>query len=93
MAEACRSKVRTGKRDLIDPPAGTRFVAAMKLTINGEIKNLEVQTLAELLEQLGLHGMRCATMVNGRIVKRFDRPTARLAPDDQVDIISMVGGG
>ncbi len=68
-------------------------VGGMELVINGERKTVRSTTLQELLEELEVLGLRCATMVNGRIVRRTDRATTQLAPGDGVEIITMVGGG
>ncbi|MEO8376783.1 MAG: sulfur carrier protein ThiS [Candidatus Sumerlaeota bacterium] len=65
----------------------------MTVTINGERQTLGNQTVAQLLAALELHERRCATMVNGQIVKRVDRAYRLLQEGDEVEIISMVGGG
>lgn len=65
----------------------------MKLTVNGEPHEGTEKTLEELLRVLGLDQRPCATMIDGRIVKRTERATTPLAENAQVEIISMVGGG
>ncbi len=65
----------------------------MTVTVNGEEREVKATTLAELLEELLLDTRRCATMVNGTIVRKERRADHRLRENDQVDIISMVGGG
>lgn len=61
--------------------------------INGEQLQTDARTLAELLQQLNLEGRRCATMVNGAIIKRAAREAQELQAGDDIEIISMVGGG
>lgn len=81
-------------REQVDASRGTMAVLfPMKVTINGETQDIEPCTLAALLERLKLHEARCATMINGRIVRRAERETTELQAGDSVDIISMVGGG
>jgi sulfur carrier protein len=65
----------------------------MELVINGEKQQVSAQDLEALLEELKVAGVRCATMINGRIVKRADRPTTALHEGDTVEVITMVGGG
>jgi len=65
----------------------------MIVLVNGEQTEVTAETLAALLEELGLQERRCATMMNGEIVRRTERPEVRLRDQDQVEIISMVGGG
>jgi sulfur carrier protein len=65
----------------------------MELLVNGERKHVEAQSVESLLQELGIAELRCATMLNGKIVKRVDRASTSLGPNDQVEIISMVGGG
>lgn len=65
----------------------------MELLVNGERRIVQAQTVEELLREIGIGELRCATMLNGRIVKRDQRAVTTLSPNDQVDVISMVGGG
>ncbi|HMZ52771.1 MAG TPA: sulfur carrier protein ThiS, partial [Candidatus Sumerlaeota bacterium] len=71
-------------------PTSMATIVRMTVTINGERRILGDQTLAELLASLDLHERRCATMVNGEIVKRVDRAGRLLRDGDEVEIISMV---
>ncbi len=65
----------------------------MIVTVNGEQREVSATTLAELIEELHLQTRRCATMVNGTVVRKERRAEHRLQEKDQIDIISMVGGG
>jgi len=69
------------------------MMATMNVILNGEPATIESTTLQALLEKLDLHGARCATMLNGRIVRRADRGTTAIQRDDVIEVISMVGGG
>lgn len=64
-----------------------------KLIVNGEPAESAARDLAALLEELGLHERRCATMVNGEIVRRQNRSEHHLSEGDTIEIIAMVGGG
>jgi thiazole synthase len=66
----------------------------MQLTINGELQALrEVHSVADLLDQLGYDRRRVAVEVNRVLVPRADQPARRLATGDQVEIVTLVGGG
>ena len=66
----------------------------MKVLVNGDEQTIDDSwTVAELLRSLGLHDRRCATVLNGSILRRPDRETTPLREGDSLDIVSMVGGG
>ncbi len=65
----------------------------MTIFINGEPTEFTQTTLQDVLQTLGLHERRCATMLNGEIIRRADRQGTTLKDGDQVELISMVGGG
>ena len=66
----------------------------INLNINGHArtvsKNIKV---AQLIEQLDLHGKRLAIEVNGEIVPRSEHAEHVLKEHDKVEIIHAVGGG
>lgn len=51
------------------------------------------QTLAGLLEQLGLTGQGMALAVNREVVPRQQWPQWRLREQDRIDIVRAIGGG
>ncbi len=63
------------------------------IAVNGADRPTSARNVAELLDELGLSGLRVAVMVNDEIVRRGDRAARILLPGDRVEIISMVGGG
>lgn len=65
----------------------------MTVTVNGEKREVGEKTVAELLQRLNFHQRRCATLLNGQLIRRAQREAAQLREGDQVEIISMVGGG
>ena len=72
---------------------------AMRLTVNGEAKEIEgatpdtAVTVVTLVERLGLGDARVAVEVNRKIVRRANWPEAALAEGDVVEIVHFVGGG
>ena len=69
------------------------MIPPMHVTLNGEPAAIDATTVQALLEKLELHGARCATMINGRIVRRAERESTAIQPGDVIEVISMVGGG
>ncbi|MES0874748.1 sulfur carrier protein ThiS [Sinimarinibacterium thermocellulolyticum] len=66
----------------------------MQITVNGEARDLPVaQTLAELVEALGLGGRRIAVERNGEIVPRSRYAATVLDDGDELLIVHAIGGG
>lgn len=67
----------------------------MLLVVNGEKRSFEPPpaTVEDLVGALGLPTARVAVEVNGRVIKRADRPTHPLAEGDLVEVVTLVGGG
>jgi sulfur carrier protein len=64
------------------------------LIINGEARSFPAAlTLAQLVEELSLHGKRIAIERNGEIVPRSLYPETTLADHDRLEIVVAVGGG
>jgi thiamine biosynthesis protein ThiS len=70
-------------------------MAAMRLVINGEDRDLDVPvpTLAALLEYLGMKTDRVAVELNCNIVARDRWSDTRLGEGDRLEIVHFVGGG
>lgn len=69
-------------------------VPALNITINGESKPVaEGLTLAQLVEQLGLQPRFVAIERNRELVPRTRHSECVLQPDDQLEIVTLVGGG
>lgn len=66
----------------------------MKITINGDIKELENEvTLDGLLELFSLPSQRVAVEVNRQVVRRKDWDTITIREADKIEIVHFVGGG
>ncbi|MEY8841876.1 sulfur carrier protein ThiS [Cribrihabitans sp. XS_ASV171] len=64
----------------------------MKIVLNGETKQVEATTLAELLTEQGVSG-RIATAVNESFVPSSLRAGHTLAEGDRVEILAPMQGG
>jgi sulfur carrier protein len=71
-----------------------RYIAAMKLFVNGEPKTCADPTsLAELIEHLRMKEDRVAVELNRKIVPRAQWADTRLHDGDHLEIVHFVGGG
>jgi sulfur carrier protein len=66
----------------------------VRVEVNGKAQELpEGATVAALLELLGVGGARVAVEHNRCIVPRTQHGAIRLAEDDQLEVVTFVGGG
>lgn len=66
----------------------------MQVRVNGEDREIDQGlTLSGLLAELGLDRAVCAAEVNKRLVPARERDTHQLAEGDEVEIVTLVGGG
>jgi len=66
----------------------------VEIVVNGQPQQAaEGTTVATLLADLGLAEKPLAVEVNRRLVPRGQHAGHRLAAGDQVEIVTMVGGG
>lgn len=65
----------------------------MQLQVNGEARELDVSTVAELVVALGLVGRRVAVELNGAVVPKSRHEVQRLSPGDRVELVHALGGG
>jgi thiamine biosynthesis protein ThiS len=67
----------------------------MKLTINGQVREVAQPqlTVDQLLGELGLSGRPVAVEVNRQLVFKRDHSRTSLREGDQVEVVTMVGGG
>ncbi len=66
----------------------------MKILVNGNQHEVpEGTTVAALLEQLEMAARHVAVEVNLQLVPRGRHGEHALAEDDQLEIVSLVGGG
>ena len=67
---------------------------ASTITVNGAARDiLAGQTVAALLDGLGLDRRKVAVERNEAIVPRSQYDTTALAAGDQVEIVHFIGGG
>lgn len=75
-------------------PALQTGVPPLRITVNGDAKDVELgTTVRALIESMGLGGVPCAAEVNGRLIPRRDHETRQIAPGDVIELVSLVGGG
>lgn len=65
----------------------------MQLTLNGESRSFDVNTVSDLLQELGYEGKRIAVELNGEIVPKSQHSNTALNNGDQLEIVVAVGGG
>ena len=65
----------------------------MKVFVNGELREVQTSTLAELITELDLPVARIAIELNREVVRRSDWGSTMLKDDDRIEIVHFVGGG
>jgi len=66
----------------------------VRVFVNGEARDVpDGATVETLLAVLAIDRRRIAVEKNREIVPRAAHATTPLAPDDRVEIVTMVGGG
>lgn len=66
----------------------------MNLQVNGEPREApDGCTIAELLEQLGVRTKGVAVERNREVIPRAQHAQTRLADGDQLEVVTLVGGG
>lgn len=65
----------------------------MQILVNGEQTQTEAQTIAELLDQLGLAGRPVAVERNRSVVPKRAHADTALAEGDRLELVTLVGGG
>jgi sulfur carrier protein len=66
----------------------------MRITINGEVRDLPtITTVAGLVELLALSGKRIAVERNGEVVPKSQHSAVAVSDGDRFEIIVAVGGG
>ena len=65
----------------------------MKVSINGEMREVSAARLSEVLAELGLGDAKVATAVNGEFVPAAHRADTVLADGDRVEIVAPQQGG
>jgi thiamine biosynthesis protein ThiS len=65
----------------------------MRVFVNGDEKDFDGISLAELIEQLDLPAARIAIELNREVVRRSDWDSTMLKDEDRIEIVHFVGGG
>ena len=66
----------------------------MKLFVNGELRESgEGETLAALIQSLGIRPETVVSEVNLKIIQSPERPATKLSEGDRIELIQFVGGG
>lgn len=65
----------------------------MRITVNGEAREVEAETLTSVLEELGYGGAIVATALNGTFLPRSQRSEASLSEGDCLEIVAPRQGG
>jgi len=65
----------------------------MKISFNGEAREVSGATLASVLEELGLAEAVVATALNGEFVPAASRPDAVLTAGDALEVLAPMQGG
>lgn len=66
----------------------------MQVTVNSETQTLPSgATVRTLLESLRLEGTPCAVEVNKRLVPKRQHEETRVKDGDEIEIVTLVGGG
>ena len=65
----------------------------MKLSVNGERREVSATTVGALLSELDIPPGQVAVEVNLSIVKKADYDSFSLKEGDTVEVVNFVGGG
>ena len=65
----------------------------MHVYVNGELRDVEATSLAELAAHLDLPVARIAIELNREVVRRSEWGSTMLRDEDRIEIVHFVGGG
>lgn len=66
----------------------------IEIRVNGDARAIEPNsTVADLLAELKMNPRFLAVELNRRVVPRAEHGQTKLTADDQVEIVTLVGGG
>ncbi|MHC4295373.1 MAG: sulfur carrier protein ThiS [Planctomycetota bacterium] len=66
----------------------------MRITLNGQREEVPEQiSVAQLLEQMSLEPRRVAVELNRQLIPRAQHAETKLADRDELEIVTLVGGG
>ena len=65
----------------------------MKLTINGESREVAAERVDQLVEALGLAGQAVAVELNQQVIPKREHANTALKEGDELEVVTLVGGG
>ena len=65
----------------------------MNIILNGETKEINSPSLAELLQTLNLNPEKIVVECNGQIISRDQYNNTILKDNDRLELVQFVGGG
>ena len=65
----------------------------MQVSVNGQIEEIQAQSLESYLASKLLLGRRIAVELNGKIVPKSQFSSVMLVDDDVLEIVHAIGGG
>lgn len=65
----------------------------MKITVNGEERNIDPKTVLGYLVELGVDPRAVAVELNLDILERGEYATTMLSDGDKIEVVQFVGGG
>lgn len=65
----------------------------MKITLNGEAREVDGPTVEDALAEIGLGEARVATALNGAFLPAALRATTKLDPGDALEVVAPMQGG
>ena len=67
---------------------------SISITVNGELLSAKAAwTVADLLLELDVNNRYCAVERNRELIPREEHHLCRLQAGDQIEIVTLVGGG
>lgn len=66
----------------------------MEILLNGQPRDVDpAWTIAHLLAELKIENRYCAVERNSQVVPREQHAASSLQPGDQIEVVTLVGGG
>ncbi|MUT65737.1 sulfur carrier protein ThiS [Paenibacillus sp. NEAU-GSW1] len=65
----------------------------MELVINGERKELEAQTILDVVIHFGLEGRPVVVEADGEVLTKEQWASADVRPNMRIELVHFVGGG
>ncbi len=65
----------------------------MKITLNGEIRDLTGPSVQDVLTEIGLGAARVATALNGNFLPAATRAATTLKDGDALEVVAPMQGG